>query len=393
MGWVDRPPPRRGVVVSALGIVQLFGWGSTYYLLAVLADPIARDTGWPIGWIVAGMSLGLFTSGMMAPTTGDAIRRHGGKPILTAAMPILALGLLILALAPNLAVFMGGWLIIGLGMSMGLYDAAFATLGGLYGREARNAITALTLWGGMASAVAWPLSAALNEAVGWRWTCAFYAGLHLLVSLPLVLATVPGNRHRPRSAPQPAPLELSAHERRAFRLIMATTTIAGICFTILAVHLVVILQGRNLSLAEAVTLGALIGPAQVVARLGEMVTGGRHHPIWTMAGAVLLAALGLGLLASGLGLIGLAMMLYGAGNGIFSIAKGALPLIWFGAERYAPIMGRLARPNQIAQATAPTLGAVLLAVSGVNGTLAILAGLALVNIALVVALRRMMRPA
>lgn len=380
---------RRGVVVSALGIVQIFGWGSTYYLMAVLGEPIASDTGWPIAWIVAGLSLGLFVSGMAAPAVGDAIRRHGGKPFLAAAFPTLAAGLLILAIAPNLAVFFAGWVFIGVGMSMGLYDASFATLGGIYGREARAAITSLTLWGGFASTLAWPLSAALNEAVGWRWTCVFYAVIHICICLPLVLTIIPGNGPRPAQRASPTePVRLSAPERRAFLIMLAIVTLAGTCFTIIAVHLVTLLQGRGLSMADAVLMGAIIGPAQVVARLAEILTGGRYHPMWTLIGAVLLAALGLLLLASGWPVIGLAMVLYGAGNGIFSIAKGALPLIWFGPERYASIMGRLARPNQIAQALAPTLGALLLSAGGVDFTLAVLAVLGVVNIGLVLVLRR-----
>lgn len=385
----EMPVVRRGVVVSALGVVQIFGWGSTYYLMAVLGEPIARDTGWPIAWIVAGLSMGLFISGMAAPSVGDAIRRFGGKPFLTAAFPTLAAGLLILAAAPNLPVFVAGWMVIGLGMSMGLYDASFATLGGIYGREARAAITSLTLWGGFASTLAWPLSAALNGAVGWRWTCVFYAAIHLFVSLPLVLTVIPGNGHRPARTTAPAEtVRLTGAERRAFLIMLAIVTIAGTCFTIIAVHLVTLLQGRGLSMAEAVTMGAVIGPAQVVARLAEILTGGRYHPLWTLVGAVLLAALGLLLLASGWAVIGAAMVLYGAGNGIFSIAKGALPLIWFGPDRYASIMGRLARPNQIAQAMAPTLGALLLSAGGVDFTLSVLAVLGVVNIGLALLLRR-----
>lgn len=389
MAVVQMPVARRGVVVSALGIVQIFGWGSTYYLMAVLGEPIASDTGWPIAWIVAGLSLGLFVSGMAAPAVGDAIRRHGGKPFLAAAFPTLAAGLLILAIAPNLAVFFAGWVFIGIGMSMGLYDASFATLGGIYGREARAAITSLTLWGGFASTLAWPLSAALNNAVGWRWTCVFYAVIHVCICLPLVLTIIPGSGPRPAQSTSPTgPVRLSAPERRAFLIMLAIVTLAGTCFTIIAVHLVTLLQGRGLSMADAVLMGAIIGPAQVVARLAEILTGGRYHPMWTLIGAVLLAALGLLLLASGWPVIGLAMVLYGAGNGIFSIAKGALPLIWFGPERYASIMGRLARPNQIAQALAPTLGALLLSAGGVDFTLAVLAVLGVVNIGLVLVLRR-----
>ena len=376
---------RQRVVVSTLGITQIFGWGSTYYLLGVLATPIAEDTGWPAGGIVAGMSLALFTSGMAAPMVGDAIRARGGRRFLTLAFPTIALGLLMLALAPSLALFLAGWIAIGLGMSMGLYDACFATLGGIYGREARSAITILTLWGGLASTVAWPLSAALNEAVGWRWTCVFYAAVHLLICLPIVRAVVPApDPRRADAAPTLLPaFSMTPTERRAFAVMIGITILAGTCFTILAVHMLTLFQGRGLSVAEAVTVGALIGPAQAVARLGEMVSGGRHHPIWTMTAAAGLAALGLLLLASGWQVVGLATLLYGAGNGIFSIAKGAVPLIWFGPERYPSIMGRLARPGQIAQAVAPTLGAMLLALGGTDLTLWVLAVLGLVNIGLV----------
>ena len=193
MSGQDRPGGRHRGMVTALGLVQLIGWGSTFFLLAVLAEPIAQDTGWPIGWIVAGLSIALFASGIAAPRVGDMIRHFGGRPMLIAACIILASGLSTLALAPNIAVFLGGWLIIGLGMSMGLYDAAFATLGGILGHGARRAITTVTLWGGFASTLSWPLSAALNDAVGWRWTIAIYAAAQIMVNLPLVLTFVPGN--------------------------------------------------------------------------------------------------------------------------------------------------------------------------------------------------------
>ena len=170
--------------------------------------------------------------------------------------------------------------------------------------------------------------------------------------------------------------------------MMAIMVLTGLSVTIVSVHLLTMLQGRGLSLAEAVALGALIGPAQVTARLIEMASGGRHHPIWTLAAAAGLSAVGLAMLALGLPLVGAAIFLYAAGNGIFSIARGALPLALFGAERYALIMGRLARPSLIAQAIAPTLGAVLLTTAGADWTLNVLAGLALANIALVIVLCR-----
>ncbi|SIQ86663.1 hypothetical protein SAMN05421641_11626 [Paracoccus thiocyanatus] len=174
--------------------------------------------------------------------------------------------------------------------------------------------------------------------------------------------------------------------------MMAIMVLAGLTVTIVSVHLLTMLQGRGLSLAEAVALGALIGPAQVTARLVEMASGGRHHPIWTLAAAAGLSAVGLVMLALGLPLVGAAIFLYAAGNGIFSIARGALPLALFGADRYAPVMGRLARPSLIAQAMAPTIGAVLLSVWGSDGTLTAIAAVAVANLGLAILLWRYCLP-
>lgn len=376
-------PARRWPVISALGIVQIFAWGCSYYLLAVFAAPIAADTGWPLSWIVGGLSLGLFVAGLASPRVGQAIRLHGGKPVLALSALLLAAGLLILATAPVLPVFIAGWAVIGLGMGAGLYDAAFATLGGIYGHAARSAITSLTLLGGFASTLCWPLSAFLLDHLGWRWSCATYAAIEIGLCLPLILFALPGQRPTPDAAAgQAAPLHLSPDERHASRILMAIMVLSGLSVTIVSVHLLTILQGRGLTTAETVWLGALLGPAQVAARLFGMASGARHHPIRTMAAATGLGAVGLILLASGLPIIGAAIVLYGAGNGIFSIARGALPLTLFGPGRYAPVMGRLARPFLLAQAMAPTVGALLITTIGQENTLAFAAALAVADAAL-----------
>src|SRR6185369_13023245 len=115
---------------------------------------------------------------------------------------------------PNLVVFIAAWLIVGLGMGAGLYDAAFSTLGRLYGREARSAITTLTLFGGFASTVCWPLSAFLLSSVGWRGTCLAYAAIQLCLSLPLYLFLVPW---APRHEATPAAGGQAAAATRAER--------------------------------------------------------------------------------------------------------------------------------------------------------------------------------
>jgi hypothetical protein len=146
------PPgePRRAVVITALGLTQILAWGSSYYLPAVLAKPIAADTGWPLSFVIGGLSLGLLAGGLVSPAVGRAIDRTGGRPVLAASSLLLALGLAGLGIAPNLPSYFVAWALIGLGMGAGLYDAGFATLGTLYGKDARRMIVTLTLFGGFA---------------------------------------------------------------------------------------------------------------------------------------------------------------------------------------------------------------------------------------------------
>ncbi|GJD75408.1 MFS transporter [Methylobacterium goesingense] len=383
-------PTRRWTVISALGVVQILNWGSSFYLLSVLAAPMTEDTGWPLGWVIGGLSLGLLVAGLASPRVGTYIGEHGGRPVLAFAAVAFAVGLAILGLAPNLPTYLAGWLLIGLGMGTGLYDPAFATLGRLYGAEARPAITTLTLWGGFASTVCWPLSAFLIERVGWRGTCLAYAGLHLSVTLPLVLLVIPHPTVRPAARFEgPIPVvRLDGPERRAFLLMAGVLTLGGTIMAMVSVHLIALLQARGVALTSAVAYGALIGPSQVGARIVEMAGRGRHHPLWTLTAAMVLVALGMTMLAAGLPVVGLALVLYGAGNGIYSIARGTVPLALFGPERYAPLVGRLARPGLVAQALAPSLGAVVLTHAGADATYALLAVLALANVAIALSLWR-----
>ncbi|WP_234051429.1 MULTISPECIES: MFS transporter [unclassified Xanthobacter] len=386
------PEPTAGRrLIAALGIVQIFAWGSSFYLLAVLAAPIARDTGWPAQWVMGSLSLGLLVAGLVSPRIGALIEAHGGRPVLGAGCALLAAGLVILALAPNPAIFALGWCVMGAGMAASLYDAAFATLGRLHGAAARRPITLLTLWGGFASTVCWPLSAFLETKIGWRGTCLAYAGLHVVLCLPLVATYIPAIAPRGAvagtAAPRPAGA-LRGRDLKAFLLLAGIITLAGAIASAMSVQVLALLQSRGFSLAEAVAAGAAIGPAQVFARIIEQLSGGRHHPLWTMVWAVALIGLGLVLLALGLPIIAIALAAYGAGNGIFSIAKGTVPLAVLGAERYPVLAGRLARPALLAQALAPLVAAQLMATGGAGAVLAALLALWLVAAALLALLWR-----
>jgi MFS family permease len=385
-------PPLR-TIIPALGVTQILAWGSSYYLLAVMAEPIANDTGWPLAWIVGGLSLGLLVAGIVSPRVGNAIHRLGGRTVLATSAVCLAFGLAGLALSPNLPIYILSWLVLGAGMGAGLYDAAFATLGRLYGLRARTAITMLTLFGGFASTVCWPLSALLVSQLGWRNACLIYAAIHLFVLLPLYLFALPREARREAPGPSGDGLQGVAVERpipagagHLFVLIAVVITISSMISALLSVHLLTILQARDIPLAAAVAFGAIVGPSQVGARAIEMVISRFHHPIWTKFGSAVFVATGVGLLWTGLPVIPLALVFYGAGIGIESIARGTLPLAVFGERHYPVIMGRIAMPSLIMQAASPFLGAMLIEGFGVSGALGAVLALALVNVLLAVVL-------
>ncbi len=386
--------PRLRSIIPVLGVTQILAWGSSYYLLAVLAKPIADDTGWPLGWIVGGLSVGLLVAGIVSPRVGDTIQRLGGRLVLATSAVFLALGLIGLALSPNLPLYVVSWLVLGIGMGAGLYDAAFATLGRLFGQQARTAITTLTLFGGFASTVCWPLSAMLVSHFGWRDACLIYAGIHLAVLLPLYVFGLPKEpkqvvvvaAHADGNADGRVDRPVRPGERLLFALIALVITISSMISALLSVHLLTILQARDIALAAAVALGAIVGPCQVGARAIEMLIGRFHHPIWTKLASTVFVATGVGLLWIGVPIVAAALVFYGCGIGIESIARGTLPLAVFGEHRYPSIVGRIAMPSLIMQAASPSLGSVLIERLGANGAVGVLFVLALSNVLLVTAL-------
>lgn len=377
-------PPNARRIVFTLGSLQILAWGSSFYLLSVLAPAITRDTGWSTAAVVGGISLALLTAGIVSPRVGHLIQAHGGRPVLATSSLLFATGLGLLAVATHLPVYFAAWAIIGLGMASGLYDPAFATLGRQFGHNARQMITTVTLFGGFASTVCWPLTAWLLEHHGWRLTCATYAGLHLVIGGPAYALLLPKRPPAPTAAAgattsAKGELPLAA-QTTALMLLGVILTIGAVTMSLLSAYLLVLLQLRGIDLAAAVGLGALIGPSQVAARVVEMAFGRRVHPLWTMLAGVVLVASGIALLAAGFPLIAVALIAYGAGNGISSIVRGAVPLVLFGPGRYAILMGRLGLPILIGMATAPTAGALLLDTGGPTLAFSVLAVLSIANV-------------
>ncbi len=350
---------RRSVVVSTLGITQTLAWGSTYYLTAVFADPVSAALHLPRAWFFGVFSAALLLSGLLGPLAGRTIDRCGGRDVLAATNLVFAAGLVLLAVASNLAGLAAAWALLGVGMGFGLYEAAFATAAGLYGRDARNAITGITLFAGFASTVGWPASALFIEHFGWRGACLAWAMLHLVIGLPMNRLLVP-------KAPPHAPEQAPAHAAPAevpWTMIVLAGVFGATWFvsTAMAAHLPRLLQAMGAAPTVAIAAASLVGPAQVGARLVEFGLLRRVSPMIAARLATGLHPIGAVLLAIFGPVVAIPfVLLHGAGNGMLTIARGTLPLALFGPASYGLRSGLLSAPARILQGGAPLLfGAVL----------------------------------
>jgi predicted MFS family arabinose efflux permease len=382
----DACPLDRRVVITALGIAQILAWGTSFYFPAVFAGPIVKETGWSLGFVVGGTSIGLLTAGLISPQVGRIIDIRGGRPVLLASSLFYATGLALVGLSHALPIYLLAWVLIGFRMGTGLYDAVFAALGRMYGSEARGPITSLTLFGGFAGTVCWPLSAFMIEHLGWRSACFIYAAIHLLVMLPLQASVVRAPAKAGSGTDKQAPSSETPriiNETLIFGLLAVVLSIAAGIGSIVVVHLLIFLQARGVDFSTAVSLGTIFGPAQVGARLVERVFGNRYHPIWTMVAACSLMAIGLLLLFGAIPALILIILLYGAGYGISWVGRGTLPLALFGPVRFPRLMGKLAFPSLIIQALAPSAGALLLEARGAQATIGVLTVFAIINVVLI----------
>jgi MFS family permease len=383
---------RRVGTVAALGTAQTLAWASSYYLPAMLAAPMARELGVSVPTVFAAFSVALIVSALLGPYAGRAIDRWGGRPVLAGTNVVFALGLAGLAAADGPVGLFVAWVVLGAGMGSGLYEAAFAALVRLYGRHSRDAITGITLVAGFASTVGWPLSTLLEAQFGWRGACLVWATLHLLLGMPLNL-----------SLPKAPPLDVgtaetdrpaadgstaSAPGRYAVLLLAFVFAATWFISTAMAAHLPRLLQAGGASLTAAVAAGALVGPAQVGARLLEYGLLRRLHPLFSARLAAVMHPAGAAVLALiGAPAAAVFTVLHGAGNGILTIAKGTLPLVLFGPHGYGHRQGLLMVPARVAQAFSPWLFGLCLDRWGA-GALWVTAALSLAAFAALVALPR-----
>ncbi len=366
-------PARKGDgvarIVTLIGLAQIVTFGILFYAFALLAPRILAETGWEPGLVYGGFSLAMVTAGLVAPAVGALIDRNHGRTILMVGPVIGAAGLALLAISHSPAVYLASFVVVGLGMATSLYDPAFATIGRRLGLRARRAISAVTLLGGFASTVFWPLTRALLTDMDWRMVAFLYAGLLIVIAVPLHGLAFQGRPvplpADPDDAAQPAirPLDPPASYRT---LILFAVVVAshGFVTSAMSVHLIPLLGGLGISERDAVIAGMLIGPAQVAARTLEMLAGRSLAPMalgFVAVGTLPLAFLLLMLLgATPVTALAFALV-YGASNGLVTIMRGVVPLYLFGAARIGRMLGWIASPALLVKALAPATFAAFLA--------------------------------
>ena len=343
--------------MAALGIAQIISWGSLFYTIAVLGPALAKAAGVGEIALFASFSAGLVVSGLIAPLIGRRIDTHGGRNVLSAGSVLAAGACAALALVQGPVTMLIAWLLAGVAMAATLYDPAFATLNDIAGAHYRRAVTALTLFGGLASTVFWPLSHLLLERIGLRETFAIYAVTHIVVCLPLHWWFIPARPRREavrthaRNGAGPA-----LHAKRAFAWLAAALSLVALIASGVSAHLIGLLTASGIEIGDAVFIGAMFGPMQVAGRVMEFTFARHIGPIAAGYFAFAALAVSLAIFAVQSGLYPLALLFvltYGWSNGVLTIVRGTVPAELFGREGYGALLGRLALPQVIARALAP----------------------------------------
>ena len=359
----ERPRVRLASLIPALGVAQIISWGSLFYAIAVLGEAMRAELGISATWLFGAFTVGLLASGIVSPAVGRLVDTRGGRFVLSWGSILGAAALAILASAQHYAALFAGWTLAGVAMAACLYDPAFATLHQLADASYRRSVTALTLFGGFASTVFWPLSQWLQDTVGWRDALWIYAALHLAVCLPLHAWFVPARRaadeladatrSEPVVAPERAPRRAAG---AAYYALAAAFAAAAFLSATLSAHLITLLKSAGLGARDAVLVSSLIGPMQVAGRIAEFGFARRLSAITAGALAFALMTAGLACLAfvDGLGAVAFAFaVLYGWSNGVMTIVRGTVPATLFGRRNYGALLGRLALPAFVAKAIAP----------------------------------------
>lgn len=387
--WTDTDALITRTAVFCLGLSQLIAWGVTYYLIGALGEIMTADLGWAPEVVYGGFSAALVTMGLVSARVGAAVDHHGGRKVMAAGAVVSAAACMGLALSTTVIAYYAAWIVLGVAMRMTLYEAAFAALARIAGAGARTAISQITLLGGLALTVFWPVGHFLADAFGWRTAVMIYGGF-ALANIPLYLMLPEGRYEAPAAVAGTAP-PVREGERLAAALYTVSVTLVTVLSAAMSSHMVPILIGLGVAAPAAVWISTVRGIGQSIARLGEVASGTRTHPLRlnVFASALLPVAFVAGLFGGESLVAALAFaFVYGAGNGLSTITRGSMPLVLFDPAGYGARAGRLVAPGFFLAAAAPVIYAAVIARLGEAAALVLSGVLALIILAAGVILQR-----
>jgi hypothetical protein len=351
--------------VFFVGLSQLVCWGASYYLIGVFGPAMAAESGLSASVVYGGFSAALLMMGVASPIAGRMIDRFGGRSVMTVGSCLGAIACAGLAMAESVVAHLAAWLCLGVAMRLMLYDAAFAALVRIGGPTARGPIAQITLLGGLASTTFWPIGHRLAADLGWRGALFVYSGF-LIATVPLHLA-IPATRYADAVSPgalQPKHLAATPADHAAagvlFGLLVALTSLMS---SGIAAHMIAILSGLGLAASLAVWTATLTGVAQSLARLGDVLSGSRVHPLDLnlLAAALLPVGFLCGLFSGESAAAAAAFaLIYGVANGLLTITRGSLPLVLFDHRSYGTLLGKLLIPSFLLSAASPFAYALLI---------------------------------
>jgi hypothetical protein len=361
-----QPKSSRALIIWALGLTQIIGYGTLYYSFSVLAPAMATDFGWPQEWIYGALSASLLVGGLVAPVAGTLADRFGAGRVMSWGSVGASAALALCALASERISFVAALMVLEMASAFVLYSTAFTLLAQTAGSGAQRSITHLTLIAGFASTIFWPVTSLLHQTLSWREVYLVYAILNLVACAPIHVWLAGLARRAAQKAP-PVKAEVPDMPRKhgsgIFLLMVIGFALQGFVSSAVLVHMVPLMGMLGLG-ASGVLVTTLFGPAQVLSRLINMQFGrGLSQPA--------LAVIAAGLMPAALTLLTLTApwvagaaafaILFGLGSGLSSIVSGTLPLVLFGPGGYGRRLGWIGSARSVVSALAPFVFAALTA--------------------------------
>lgn len=385
---------RRARAIPILGLIQILGWGSTFYAPALAAPRIAAELGWSLSFAVSGVTIGLIVAGLCSPISTRLVQRFGGHIAIAIGALITALGLAGLTVVADEIAYVAVWLWLGLGMSLVLSDPSYVALARIFRDQARKPMVLISMMAGLAGSLSWLSTHLLMEGGSWRTPFLLYAGLFALVMAPLVALALPRPEAPPADAAPPSSSGRAGGSAPRGKLLwLQFAGFAAYAFAISATltHFIPMAQRSNIDIGLAVAVAMLLGPMQILVRLFELLFGQRFHPLFITRFGVATFLVGLVIVfmvGFSIPTLVVFVLLMGLANGVMTIARGVLPLALFGHDSYPRAAGILAFANLGSQAAGPLVLAIIIEHGSDRIALAVLAAVIALAVLCFIALRR-----